>query len=282
MALVTLLPTQRTIRSGAFRRLPTAIALRLEPIGSQAVPVPGLDRRIHVQLAASRADWEGAFQLVADNYQARGYDGQGDYHFTPYHALPDTATFVAKEGERVVAAMSLIPDNTLLGLPLESLYAAEVRELRRVGRRLGEVTSLAADGLTLREFTPVFHALIRLMKQYHVAHGGDTWVITVNPRHSAYYGRLLGYAPLGPRRAYPLVQGHPAEAYYLDQSMMRAKVPAMYRRMFADRLPAAVLRQPPLPADLARWFGARSTQTKPAFVAEIARYVEESGSPRRW
>jgi hypothetical protein len=45
------------------------------------------------------------------------------------------------------------------------------------------VISLAEDGLSRRESLRVFMALIRVMFQYHVAQGGDTWVITVNPRH---------------------------------------------------------------------------------------------------
>jgi hypothetical protein len=37
--------------------------------------------------------------------------------------------------------MSLVPDNTLLGLPLEAIFREEVRGLRRQRRRVGEVIS---------------------------------------------------------------------------------------------------------------------------------------------
>ena len=41
----------------------------------------------------------------------------------------------------------------------------------------------------------MFNALIRLMKQHHVRHGGDTWVITVNPKHRNFYTKVLGFVP---------------------------------------------------------------------------------------
>src|SRR5207249_986101 len=163
-------------------------------------------------------DWDQAFRLVAATYQARGYDppDAGPVRFTPYHALPDTVTFVAKHGNAVVATLSLVQDNTLLGLPMQSIYASEIEALRQAGRRLVEVTSLADAGLDLREFVPVFMTLMRLLSQYGISQGADTWVISINPKHRSFYRKVMGFVPLGPWRAYPLVQNHPAEAYLLD------------------------------------------------------------------
>src|SRR5262249_34231498 len=156
-----------------------------------------------------REEWEEAFQLVADNYRARGYEtaAPGKIRFTPYHALPETVTFVAKHDNRVVATMSVVPDNTLLGLPLERIFPDEISALRVSGRRIAEATSLADTDLGLREFIPVFVALIKLAMQYHASQGGDTSVIAVNPRHSSFYKKVIGFVPLGDCRDYPLVQG---------------------------------------------------------------------------
>jgi len=248
-----------------------------------SLPVSGIARDIWVQIASTPTEWREAFQLVADQYQTRGYDAIGfDYRFTSYHALPDTVVFVAKAEGQVVATFTLVPDNTLLGLPLESLYAAEVRALRQHGRRLGEVTNLASTGLSLREFAATFHALIRLMKQYHLRNGGDSWAIAVNPRHRDYYEKVLGYTALGPRRAYASVQGHPAEAYYLDVPLMRARAPRVYRKMFGQPLPPAVLAAPSTPPEWVRHFAGHSSQTDPRLVEEILQYIEACGSPRRW
>src|SRR5262249_50763176 len=170
-----------------------------------AVRVPNISRDIRVKIASTRAEWEDAFQLVADSYQARGYEvpGAGDYRFTSYHALPDTIVLVAKEKDRVIATMSVVMDNSLLGLPMEAIYAAEIQQLRRAGRRLAEVGNLADSRLGTREFIQVFLGLIQLAWQHHVGHGGDTAVITVNPRHRAFFTKGLGLSPFGPCRAHP-------------------------------------------------------------------------------
>src|SRR5262245_26721514 len=143
------------------------------------VPVSGIDREIYVKIASTRAEWHQALQLVADNYQARGYAPPGDdFRFTSYHALPETVVLVAKAEGRVVATFTLVPDNTLLGLPLEGLYQPEVQELRRTSRHMFETTCLADCSLSTREFVQVFLTLIRLAWHYGVSEGGETNVIT--------------------------------------------------------------------------------------------------------
>ena len=236
------------------------------------VAVPGVSRDIRIQIATTRSDWEQAFQLVADNYQARGFEaGGGDYRFTTHHALPETIVLVAKEGTRVVATLSLVPDSVQLGLPLESLYGDELSQLRRQGRRMVETTCLADRGLSAREFVQVFTALMQLGWQYWNARGYRTNVITVSPRHAAFYTRLLGYQRLGPRRAYAQVQGAPAEAFYLDPELMQAHAPAMHQRIFGQRLPANALNATPMPPDLVRHFAQRSSQTSLAAVERVLR-----------
>ena len=248
-----------------------------------SVPVAGLRRAVEVKIASTRQEWEEAFQLVADNYQARGYEaGDCDCRFTSYHALPESVVLVAKTEGQVVATFSLVPDNTLLGLPLEGLYRDEIQELRRHGRHIFETTCLADRDLGLREFVQVFQALIGLAWQYGVARGGDTNVITINPRHRSFYTKALGYVPLGPWQSYPAVQGHPAEAYFLDPRLMRAKAPEAHARIFGEPLPPEALRAPRMPAALVRHFARNSSQTDPRLVEEILRYVETCGSPRRW
>jgi hypothetical protein len=259
-------------------------ATTLDRIAPQSVRVPGISRDIEVKIASERQEWEEAYQLVGQNYRSRGYeaaDAQG-LRFTAFHALPDTTTFVAKHNGHVVATLSLVVDNTLLGLPMECIYGPEIHDLRLQGRRMGEATSLADSGLGVREFLQVFVTIIKLTMQHHVRHGGDTWVITVNPRHRAFYTKVLGFVPLGPCRSYPCVQDAPAEAYRLDLDVMKANAPQMYETMFGQDLPEAVLRAPRMDANLVRHFGSNSTQTSVRQVQDVLDYVHHYGSPRRW
>ncbi len=288
MSMATILPKERYGFRGGSAGLtvvvPSRVSLRL-PRGATAasVPVPGISRDIQVKFASTRQEWEEAFQLVADNYQACGYEGEGaDCRFTDYHALPDTVVLVAKAEGRVVATFSLVPDNAPLGLPLESLYRPEIQALRHQGRRLFETGSLADRGLSLREFLHVFPTMMRLGWQYQVGRGADTTVITVNPRHTSFYTKLHGFLSLGPRRSYDAVQGHPAEAFYLNPETMASRAPEMYRRIFGEPLPASVLAAPRMPEHLVYYFAARSSRTRLATVKRIRENAEALGSSRRW
>lgn len=256
--------------------------LQFEPI-FPGVQVPGLRRDIRVRIAATLSEWEQAFRLVADNYEARGYDPPGsDLHFTPHHALPDTVVLVAQTAGQVVATFSLVADNQLVGLPLENLYGSEIRLLRRTGRRMFETISLADRDLGTREFVQVFMTMIQLAWQYGIDNGAETNVITVNPRHADFYTKVLGYVPLGPRRSYAQVQGHPAEALFLDPTLMLAKAPGAHQRVFGRRLPRQALGAPQMPADLVRHFAGRSSQTSPRGAEEVLRYVDQGGTVRMW
>jgi hypothetical protein len=250
----------------------------------QAVPVPGVPREIAIKVASERAEWEQAFRLVASNYRRRGYEAadSAPFRFMPYHALPDTSVFVARHREQVVATLSVVLDNTLLGLPLEAVYPAEVAGLRDAGRRLMEVTSLADQGLGVREFAPVFVVLMRFVGQYLLHSRADTVVITINPRHRLFYSRVLGFVPLGPCRQYAAVCNHPAEAYLLDVPRLRANSPAMYRCIFGEELSADTLRCRPLPRELVHFFSAASSHADRRQVEAVLEFVQRYGSPRRW
>lgn len=253
-------------------------------VPTSQVRVPGLSRDVWVKMASTRAEWEDALRLVTDTYRSRGYEncGPGQLRFTPYHALPDTNVFVAKHGERVLMTMTLVSDNTLLGLPMEVLYGDEINQLRADGRYMVEATSLADQGLQLQEFIPVFTTLMRVMAQFGIYCGANTWVIAINPRHRRYYAKVMGFVAFGPQRNYPYVQNHPAEAYMLDPLLLKTNAPDMYRHIFGEWLPPEELRPRSMPPELILEFAECSSQTTPDEARRIIEWVEAFGSPRRW
>jgi hypothetical protein len=169
-------------------------------------------------------------------------------------------TLVALDQERVVATLTLVPDSKILGLPMESIYGPEVAQLRAAGLNPAEAISLADTNLSIREFVQVFKALIKLAMQYHAANDGDSWIITVNPRHSSFYQKVLGFVPMGSKRSYPTVQNHPAEAYLLTAKIMEANAPEMHEEVFGEDLPQAVLDVAHWSEGHVRYFAARSSQ----------------------
>ena len=252
--------------------------------GPASIEVPGITRKIRVKIASCREEFEDAFRLLATNYRACGYEKEstGFFRFTPYHVLPTTVILVAKHEDRVVATLSVVPDTELCGLPMESVYRAEIEALRQQGRRLAEATSLADQDLGIHEFVRVFKTLIKVGMQYHVRQGGDSWVIAVNPRHRGFYQKVLGFVPLGPRRAYPFVQDHPAEAYVSGVDLLRTHAPEMNREVFGAPLPDSVLRAPRWSPSRVHYFGQRSTQADGRTIDDLLSQVERFGSPPRW
>jgi len=260
-----------------------------DPFGARVAPrsvrVPRLTRDFQIKIASDRSEWKEAFELVAQNYQSCGYEtpDSGKVRFTPYHALPDTVTLVAKLAGRVMMTFSLVPDNTLLGLPLESIYAAEVKQLRQERRRLAEVISLAAHkDVNMREFRQIFVSLIKMSIQYHMSRGGDTWVITVNPRHRDFYSKAMGFAPLGPPRSYSAVLDHPAEAYYLDIPLLKNRAPKMYEEILGEALPGEALVAPKMLSHLVRYLGNQSSQASAGTIPETFNLDGYFNNPRRW
>jgi hypothetical protein len=220
-------------------------------------------------------------RFVSSCQHAGGYPPKSVTGFTPHQVLPEATVLIAESGG-VFATMSLVPDTTLLGLPMEDTFAAEVAGLRRAGRRLSETTGLADSGPTGGEFIQVSTAFIKVAMHRHLRQGGDSWVIVVNPRHRSFYLKVLGFASLGPARGYASVQGHPGEAFLLDVPLLKANAPKMHGRIFGEPLPDPFLRPPAWSPARVRHFGGRSTRIDPGRVEELLRWVEHLGSPPRW
>lgn len=275
MATATLLPRARAISTGLARRSFAAAP-------SLAIPVHGAGRPIVVQLAATPADWRQALALVSGNYQARGYEPVGaTYRLTPYHLLPDTTVLVARDGPQVVATFSLVCDNTLLGLPMESSYPEEIAQFRREGRRIVETTCLAERGLAARDLAPVLLGLFQAAWQVGLAQGGETNVINVTPRHARFYERALGYLPLGPRRVCPHVHDTVGVALYLDLDRLASRVPRIHAAA-ARPLPTAALQAARIPQHWLERYAAQSSQTSVREARRIRECLLLHGSPRRW
>jgi hypothetical protein len=254
------------------------------PVRPQPVRVRGIDDHVEVKLASDRDEWEEAFRLVADNYKARGYESTSSsgLRFTPFHALPDTAVFVAKREGKVVATVSQVCDTRLLGLPMECIFGEEIAQLRAKELRLAEVTCLADRELPLRQFLPVFAALTGLTMQWGIQEGADLWLISVNPRHRAFYRKMMGFLPLGPSRSHPSVLGHPAEAYMVSTSLLKVNAPDMHARMLGEAVPREALQRRRLPSQLIREFASSSTVTDLQTIEAILAPEDRAACHRRW
>ena len=146
----------------------------------------------NVRLASSAGRQDAAGVLLRRMYAWRGYA-------VDPAARQDggRVTFYAETDGELVGTMSLALD--LHGrLPADENFGDRLAPLRLAGRRLCEPSRLAIDkGMSKR----VFAALIHISYLYaHRLRGFSDYIIEVNPRHVAFYQRMLGFTDFGGER----------------------------------------------------------------------------------
>jgi hypothetical protein len=219
-------------------------------------PRPESRPRLNCQIASTLAERRQACRLVYQSYLTKGLiePNQFGMRVTPWHLLPTTSTFVALEAGRVIGTVTLIGDAGL-GLPMESIYPAEVEAARLAGLYVGEVSCLATRDTDFKEFLPIFVSLTRLMAQHARAHGMDQFLIAIHPKHARFYEKFMGFEQIGSLTEYPSVNNAPAVACCLDFARIDRYRPACWERFFGTPLPAADLAPQPMSDEELDYFG---------------------------
>jgi len=167
---------------------------------------------VRVALSAGRHADSGA--LVRRMYAWRGYA------FETSGGGADKVTLYAETGGELVGTMSLCLDKGN-ALPADENFRDRLDILRRQGRRLCEPSRLAIDaGMSKRVFAALIHISYLYARELH---GFTDYVIEVNPRHVAFYQRMLGFADFGGERACSRV-GAPAVLLRLPLDEMGAQI----------------------------------------------------------
>lgn len=148
-----------------------------------------------IRLADTRGERSKAGLLINKMYSWRGYQTE------PAAGLavrPNQISLVASRDDAVFGTITVGLDSNE-GLLVDELYSDEIDVFRAQGRAVCEFGKLAVDPkLGTKD---VLAALFHLAYMYaHRLNGVDDIVIEVNPRHVAYYKRMLGFTQLGPQR----------------------------------------------------------------------------------
>jgi hypothetical protein len=168
-----------------------------------------------IRLAHSNERVNSASMLVQRKYAGRGYESSA------FQKEPERITLMAFQEDRVVGTLTL---GLGLSSPLlvEELYKPEIDTLRAQGHKVCELTKLAVDQIhgSKRVLASLFHIAYIYGR---VLQGHTDVVIEVNPRHVAFYKRMLGFTELGPERMCSRVNA-PAvllrlELDYVDQQI---------------------------------------------------------------
>jgi len=188
-----------------------------------AWPDDRLHGSIDFSLARGIRTFDAAFRLVHDQYVWRDYmkPRPSGRRLSVHHALPTTKVFVAHAGCDVVGTVTLIQDS-LIGLPMDDLYRAELALLREDGRLVAEVSALALHPDYRAEGGAILLHLTRMLVIYaaEVARLDDLCIV-VNPRHADFYHRFLEFERFGRLTTFAKVNGAPAAALRLDLRFVR-------------------------------------------------------------
>jgi hypothetical protein len=184
--------------------------------------------------ADSREELEKAFSLVHEEYVRSGYITKPNQHhifFNIHNLLPNSCTLIIKCGQDVIATLSMVTDDREFGLPMDSLYKQEVGFLRKQGRKVCELCSLAASHKYSSE--KLLMPLFRAMYRHSVTQQIDDFCITVNPKHVSFYKLVFLFESLGPQRFYQRVKA-PAVALRLDLQRCREILKNAYKGAVPD------------------------------------------------
>lgn len=181
-------------------------------------------------VATCLADVVAAWQLVYRVYVQTGLINPHDrkIHRPPQALQPGTTVFCTGCAPKIETTMTAIPD-AALGLPLDTVYAAELDELRNQNRRLMEIGLFASIRQVQDRLGPVLHPqlpigpprgagnherrstmeLMRYLFYFGRQQKIDDLVIGVHPRHAPFYARFFGFFTCGPVRTYATVNDRP-------------------------------------------------------------------------
>ena len=180
-----------------------------------------------ILVASDRETRERAYTLAHRVYQRAGYVAESSEELcvSPHDASEHTLTLLALDPDgNDCATISLVFDSEINGLPCDEIYRAEADVLRASGCRLAEVTRLAID----ESCVGAKHLLLHLFNQCYIfariVRGHTDLLVEVNPRHVAYYQRLLRFSVAGPERPCSRVQNAPALLLRLNFDEIEAAV----------------------------------------------------------
>lgn len=160
--------------------------------------------------ATSLQQVESAWRLVYERYSQMGLIDENPFRI---HAVPTAVgrhacVIWGPEGPDVGYTMTLFRDNPM-GLALDSVYPAQLDEMRRDGSRLLEVGMLADRRRCASRGIVALFSMMRWAIHYALHTDLTDIVIGVHPRHAQFYVRCYGFEEFAAPTSYPMVKDHP-------------------------------------------------------------------------
>jgi hypothetical protein len=159
-----------------------------------------LPQGVTITKAMTLEELSEAYRLVYDNFVKLGYilPNSNKMRLRLFEAMPDTATFVAKNNGKIIGVTSVVIDSADLGLPADKAFSPEIDMLRWEGRKICEGT----NWIITPEFrrTSVMTELMRCCFAYAIANGCTDLIADITPSHKSFY-ELMAFKMIGSERS---------------------------------------------------------------------------------
>ena len=174
-----------------------------------------------IRLADTAGQRSSSSLLIKRMYAWRGYE-TGTASEDNKSNVVTLVAHTNDAAERMIGTLTLWFDCPG-GLPADAAYKDRLDALRDGGRKLCEPGGLAIDPAAMGS-KPLLATLIHLTCMYiQSLQGHSDMVVQVNPRHSAFYQRMLGFTRLGESRTCAKVNA-PAVLLTVATEYMQAEI----------------------------------------------------------
>ena len=192
---------------------------------------------LHIAVAKRAEQFAAARNLVRERYASRGYEFENPANAraeSPHERSSQETTFLVASGQATVGTLTLGLDGAH-GLRAEEAYCDVIDRYRVAGCRVCELTRLALaervhSKAVLASLFYLAHAVGR------TAHDVTDVFIEVNPRHVAFYSRVLGFVVAAGEKF--------CERVHAPSVLLQLELEALELRL--GLLNVAALMQPPV------------------------------------
>jgi hypothetical protein len=178
-----------------------------------------------IKIANTLDEREAAFKLGYQIYLEKGYvkENVNQWLVNDYDVNQDTTILIVKDKANIVVGSVTLVFKNDDPIPAEKIYQEEINTLTSSGKKIAELSRLviSPDYRNSKEIILLLFNYLSIFAYYIKKY--DCLTIQVNPRHKAYYEKLLNFKEIGGEKICPRVQNAPAVLMLLHLGDFHAK-----------------------------------------------------------
>lgn len=169
-----------------------------------------------IKVANTLSEREAVFRQSYQIYRNKGFIGENSQELLVrnYDANPNTLILIVQDKNKNVIGSATLVFDGYSALPAEKIYSEELKILRGQNEKIAEISRLVIEP-NYRNSKEILVMLFNYLYIYsYYVKNYTCLAIEVNPRHSAYYEKLLHFRKIGTLKECPAVKNAPAILMY--------------------------------------------------------------------